>query len=54
MKPADSKPTDAAAGARRPYVKPAFRHERVFETMALACGKVLTTQSSCRTNRKNS
>jgi hypothetical protein len=25
---------------RKPYVKPAFRHEEVFETMALACGKV--------------
>lgn len=36
------------------YVKPAFRQERVFETMALACGKVNTTQASCRTNRRNS
>ncbi len=36
------------------YVKPAFEHERVFETMALACGKVSATQSSCRFNRKNS
>jgi hypothetical protein len=35
-------------------VKPAFRHEKVFETMALACGKISATQSSCRTNRKNS
>ncbi|HEY2345782.1 MAG TPA: hypothetical protein VGH80_07855 [Xanthomonadaceae bacterium] len=25
---------------KRPYVRPAFRHERVFEVMALACGKV--------------
>jgi len=36
------------------YVKPAFEHERVFETMALACGKVSATQASCRFNRKNS
>ena len=38
--------------AKRPYVKPAFRHERVFETMALSCGKIDATQSTCRTNRK--
>jgi len=40
--------------AKRPYVKPAFRHERVFETMALACGKINDTQLSCRTNKKAS
>ncbi|MES2937492.1 MAG: hypothetical protein V4864_07400 [Pseudomonadota bacterium] len=42
------------SGNKKPYVKPAFRHERVFETMALACGKISTTQSSCRASRKNS
>lgn len=47
-------PPAETPGARRPYVKPAFRHERVFETMALACGKILATQSTCRSNRKNS
>jgi hypothetical protein len=47
--------TIASGGAqKRPYVKPAFRHEKVFETMALACGKISGTQLSCRTNRKNS
>lgn len=45
---------DAAGRAKKPYVKPAFRHERVFETMALACGKISATQASCRTNRRNS
>jgi hypothetical protein len=40
--------------AKRPYVKPAFRHEKVFETMALACGKISSTQFTCRANRKNS
>ena len=40
--------------ARQPYVKPAFRHEKVFETMALACGKISNTQASCRVNRRNS
>ena len=42
------------AAKKKPYVKPAFRHERVFETMALACGKVSTTDSTCRVNRRNS
>ncbi len=39
---------------RRPYVKPVFVRERVFETNALSCGKVQTTQSACGQNRKNS
>jgi hypothetical protein len=37
---------------KRAYEKPAFLHERVFETMALACGKVTATQASCTHNRK--
>jgi hypothetical protein len=39
-------------GAKTPYAKPAFRHESVFETSALSCGKVQTTQAGCRSNRK--
>jgi len=39
---------------KKPYQKPAFRHEKVFETMALSCGKVQTTQGSCHNNRKSS
>jgi hypothetical protein len=39
---------------KKPYLKPAFRHEQVFETMALACGKLNPTQGACRVNRKNS
>ncbi len=42
------------AKARKLYEKPAFRHERVFETMALACGKLSPTQAQCRFNRKTS
>jgi hypothetical protein len=38
---------------RKLYLKPAFRHEQVFETMALACGKV-GTQGACNRNRRNS
>jgi hypothetical protein len=46
---------ESAAGKpnqKRPYQKPAFRHERVFETMALACGKISATQGGCHHNRK--
>ena len=38
---------------KKPYQKPAFRYEQVFETMALACGKVNATQSQCRFNQKS-
>lgn len=44
---------DRAEG-KKPYEKPAFRYERVFETMALTCGKVQTTQGGCAHNRKTS
>jgi hypothetical protein len=40
--------------AKKPYQKPEVRHERVFETMALSCGKVQNTQGSCRFNRRAS
>ena len=57
--------SDAAAGEakaelastssrRKPYLKPAFRYERVFETLALSCGKVSPNQFQCRFNRKSS
>ena len=39
---------------KKPYVKPAFIRERAFETMALSCGKINSTQLSCKLNRKNS
>lgn len=40
--------------AKKPYVKPAFRFERVFETQALSCGKVNGFIGQCKSNRKNS
>jgi hypothetical protein len=46
--------TRPAGKSKRPYHKPAFQHEKVFETMALACGKLSPTQRQCRFNRKNS
>jgi hypothetical protein len=45
---------NSVAKPKRPYVKPAFQHEKVFETMALACGKLGPTQAQCRFNRRNS
>jgi hypothetical protein len=47
-------PGDAKGATKRPYVKPMVRHERVFETMALTCGKVQSTFSGCHFNRKTS
>jgi hypothetical protein len=40
--------------AKKPYQKPAFVREQLFETMALACGKTNPLIGQCRTNRKNS
>jgi len=45
---------DPAAAPKKPYHKPAFRYERVFETMALSCGKRDPTEFQCRFNRKTS
>jgi hypothetical protein len=42
------------AQPRRPYQKPMVRFERVFETSALTCGKVQSTQQGCHQNRKTS
>ncbi|HMJ20606.1 MAG TPA: hypothetical protein VK513_01815 [Terriglobales bacterium] len=45
---------DSPPLARKPYLKPEFRYERAFETMALSCGKIRASQGLCRFNRKNS
>lgn len=37
---------------RKPYEKPAFRFERVFETSALTCGKTDPLSDMCKHNRK--
>jgi hypothetical protein len=42
-----------AATAKKPYEKPTFRHEQVFVTSALTCGKV-GTQFSCQAAPKAS
>ncbi len=47
-------PSGNANEEKKPYQKPAFRHERVFETLALSCGKINATSSNCRLSRKTS
>ncbi|MGA9940329.1 MAG: hypothetical protein WBP92_18930 [Candidatus Acidiferrales bacterium] len=47
--------TDPSPVTKRPYTKPSFREEQVFETMALTCGKTPGgTQSACHLNAQNS
>ena len=40
--------------SRKPYAKPAFRFEQVFETRALICSKVSSTQAQCHSSQKTS
>jgi hypothetical protein len=51
-----TQPTDAGEKpkTKKAYQKPSFQHERVFETMALSCGKIHPNQGQCRFNRKTS
>jgi hypothetical protein len=50
---ATKKTTDQSTKTKRTYTKPSFREERVFETMALSCGK-LATQAQCQIHPMNS
>jgi hypothetical protein len=43
-----------ASKEKKVYQKPAFRYERVFETLALSCSKIGTTQSQCQFSKKTS
>jgi hypothetical protein len=45
---------ETEAATKRVYSKPEFRFESVFETRALSCGKVVSTQSQCSLNTKSS
>jgi hypothetical protein len=38
--------------AKKAYQEPAFRHEQVFETMALSCGKIQPTSFGCHLVKK--
>jgi hypothetical protein len=45
----------APGSSKKTYQRPSFRYERVFETMALACGKVSRVEGQCHFGtRKNS
>jgi len=39
--------TPGACADRKPYSKPSFRSEQVFETLALQCGKISGTSGAC-------
>jgi hypothetical protein len=43
-----------AGKKKKLYQKPAFRYERVFETQALSCGKLIVTQGLCQVQQKTS
>jgi hypothetical protein len=43
-----------AGKEKKLYQKPAFRYERVFETLALSCGKIHASQGTCHSSRKTS
>jgi hypothetical protein len=45
--------SESGGPAKKPYQEPAFRYERVFETLALGCGKVEPTTHGCFFNRKS-
>ena len=47
-------PVPEKPDGKLPYQKPILRSEGVFETMALACGKLNTTQAQCKTQLKTS
>jgi hypothetical protein len=53
FEPADKRPVKEKQ-AKKPYVKPSFRFERVFETQALSCGKIGSHGTSCKINPKAS
>jgi hypothetical protein len=37
---------------KKPYIKPAFRFEKVFVTSALSCGKTSNLSLQCNSNTK--
>jgi hypothetical protein len=47
-----SKTREEKSPKKKTYVKPSFQHEKVFETMALSCGKLSATQAQCSHNKK--
>jgi len=50
----DQSAPEGRPAQRKKYEKPSFRFERVFETMALSCGKVSTFEFQCHSRPKSS
>jgi hypothetical protein len=48
------KSASSQSATKKPYHKPEFRFERVFETLALACGKLNNLLFMCRGVRRKS
>jgi hypothetical protein len=42
-----SSDTTSTHATKKPYEKPSFRHEQVFVTTAITCGKLSGTQGGC-------
>jgi len=40
-------PSENGPKKKKPYIKPAYRMEKVFVTTALSCGKISPTQYGC-------
>jgi hypothetical protein len=51
---ADEKQVNGYPSGKKPYQEPAFRHQRVFETRALSCGKILPDNRQCFFKRMSS
>jgi hypothetical protein len=54
MNDKSSDTTRTPVAEKKPYVKPAFRYEKVFETQALTCGKTPNSSMQCNSNPKTS
>jgi hypothetical protein len=54
LKNEGSQAAESKLTVKKPHPKLEMRHEPVFETLALMCGKVQTTQFSCFHNRRTS
>jgi hypothetical protein len=54
MNDRSSDTTPAPVTKKKPYAKPTFRHEKVFETTALSCGKTPNFSFQCNSSPKNS
>jgi hypothetical protein len=52
--PRETKKPGTAGKDKKLYRKPTFRYERVFETLALSCGKIGASTPQCQASKKTS